>query len=258
MNASDAAGCTALTWASLNGHGEVVRLLLQLGKAHPDGARNMESAEAHQSAMVITPLLAAIYSGHAEIVEALLDNGAGINARAGPGKGKSPVMLAAWTRRQNIVRLLVKRGAVVDPDVKEWLKKGAICLKRLGIEVIAWSGNYGNMESSPIMTRSRTSVGSMQNVDTRVRGRDGSAKTEMTQADLEDISAMEELIETALAEAEQQAEAARSSSGPTESDGDSLPVVKPRKNAGRRRGNTGFRQGLNLEVIAHRSIHCCK
>ncbi|KAJ3042258.1 hypothetical protein HDV00_007624 [Rhizophlyctis rosea] len=242
-NARDATGYTALTWASLNGHVEVVKVLLQMGRAKPDGVRASVSSAASAS-NGITPLSVAVYQGHVEVVEILLDNGADVNLRIGPGKGKSLVMIAAWTRRQPMVRLLIKRGAVVDPGVKEWLREGATCLKRMGLDMNAWLGSVAVTDAPATVPKGIIGVGSTA----AERSRNSSYQTQLTQTESDEIAGVETAIEEAVAEAGPQ-DQVQNTEPQADVDAGSAPIARPRRNVGRRRGNAGFRQGLNLEKL---------
>ncbi|KAJ3052005.1 hypothetical protein HK097_006984 [Rhizophlyctis rosea] len=249
VDASDKHGHTELVWAALNGYAEAVRLLLQVGKANVDGkpASNFHVTDPPPPPTTpsFTPLMAAIYAGHIDIVEILLDNGANIDLRVGPGKGKSALMISAWTRHEPIVKLLIKRGATVDTDVRDWLRRGAMWFKQATADVNAWSG--GRLGSTDSLTKSREMLArsgsalSMANL-----AQAGVRAAPLTQGESDDLVALEGFIDTAIAEAKKEAEAQPVSAGAEE---ESVPAVKPRRNAGRRRGNTGFRQGLNLEKL---------
>jgi len=64
----------------------------------------------------VTPLLAAAAAAPVELVTALLDAGANVNAR--DGRGMTPLMMAVATNHQNpaVIRLLLGRGA--DPSLQ--------------------------------------------------------------------------------------------------------------------------------------------
>lgn len=70
VDAADEVGMTALLWASLRGHTDIITTLLQAG-ADPDGFNNGLNS----------PLLLAASRGHAEAVAILLDHGANPTVR---------------------------------------------------------------------------------------------------------------------------------------------------------------------------------
>ncbi|KAJ3086621.1 hypothetical protein HK102_012820 [Quaeritorhiza haematococci] len=106
----------------------------------------------------VTPLVSAAFRGHMNIVQYLLEKGAEINARVcvnaiGTSKkglsggdngnlflqeGKTALMVAAWMMRTEIVRYLLTHGAKVDSEASDWLKKGALFLRRSWVEQNAW------------------------------------------------------------------------------------------------------------------------
>lgn len=88
-------GETALALAALNGHGEIVRLLIDKGA--PINSQGW------------TPLHYAVFNGHQDIVRYLIEHGANLNARA-PNR-HTPLMLAARNGHREIVRVLLAAGA---------------------------------------------------------------------------------------------------------------------------------------------------
>ena len=71
MNHVDSNGLTALHWAALNGHLEVVKLLVESG-ADVD----------HVSEKGWTALHCAAYNGHLEVVKLLVESGADVHQEA--------------------------------------------------------------------------------------------------------------------------------------------------------------------------------
>jgi N-acyl-D-amino-acid deacylase len=77
----------------------------------------------------VTPLLAATAAAPVDLVQALLDAGANVNAR--DGRGMTPLMLAVATNHQNpaVIRLLLGRGAdatlqsTVGETASDWARK---------------------------------------------------------------------------------------------------------------------------------------
>lgn len=88
-------GESALALAALNGHQEVVSLLVESG--------------ARINASGWGALHYAVFSGHADIVRFLLDRGADVNARA--PNHHTALMLAARNGHGEIVRVLLAAGA---------------------------------------------------------------------------------------------------------------------------------------------------
>jgi len=94
-------GCTALMFASLAGHVEVARMLLD-HKAEI----NVESDSNKDS-----PLTFACWKGHQEVVELLLDRKANIEHRT--KEGFTPLMFAALGGHKEVGFSLLKHGALV-------------------------------------------------------------------------------------------------------------------------------------------------
>lgn len=102
MGAHDAGGWAALHWAARNGMTEVVRQLL-------DHAANVDGGSPRG---VDSPLIAAIFWGHVEVVNLLIDRGANVN-RAGL-HGARPLSTAIVGGNVAIVRLLIAKGADIN------------------------------------------------------------------------------------------------------------------------------------------------
>jgi ankyrin repeat protein len=99
VNARSARGLTPLLLAADNADGVLVRLLLTSG-ADPRLA----------NALGTTPLMRASASGDVDSVTAILDRGAGVNARES-AHGHTALMFAAALGRVDVVRTLAARGA---------------------------------------------------------------------------------------------------------------------------------------------------
>jgi ankyrin repeat protein len=138
VNAAGATGVTPLLGASYNGNVAAVRLLLSRGaKANAAAAMpTLFPIDQPKSGPIalseITPLLAAASAAPVELITALLDAGADINAK--DGRGMTPLMLAVATNHQNpaVIRLLLARGADVTVQSKvgetaaDWARKLAV------------------------------------------------------------------------------------------------------------------------------------
>ena len=94
-------GCTALMFASLAGHVEVARMLLD-----HNAEINVESDSNKDS-----PLTFACWKGHQEVVELLLDRKANIEHRT--KEGFTPLMFAALGGHKEVGFSLLKHGALV-------------------------------------------------------------------------------------------------------------------------------------------------
>ncbi|EME97307.1 hypothetical protein H340_27175 [Streptomyces mobaraensis NBRC 13819 = DSM 40847] len=101
--AADADGMTALYAAAVNGHTELVRLLLEAG-AGPDA----ESAGAGSEG---TPLCAAASWGHVGTVRLLLAHGADPGLREERGTGLAPLDWALHGGHEETVQVLIASGA---------------------------------------------------------------------------------------------------------------------------------------------------
>ncbi len=136
VNASQGDGMTALHWASINGHPEMVEMLLFAGAAVTPTTRlggytplHLAANEGH--AAVVSALLEggaapdlltttgvsalhlAAESGSAETTQALLDHGATVDM-ADTYQLRTPLMFAAAYGRTDVVATLVAAGAQVD------------------------------------------------------------------------------------------------------------------------------------------------
>ncbi|KAI8823022.1 ras guanine nucleotide exchange factor domain-containing protein [Fimicolochytrium jonesii] len=138
----DYMGNTALVWAALGGNLDVVKTLAN----HPGISLDGKTQPMHDDwgyAYPVTPLAAAGTVGHTAVMEHLIDAGANINHTFGPNGSRTALMCAAWMRREEAVRLLMKRGAHVPAEAENWLRKGFIYLKRAALDTNAWSGSPG-------------------------------------------------------------------------------------------------------------------
>jgi len=90
-----------LVQAAANGHGDVVRLLLEHGAKMQPGGAGTEAA-----------ITAAVAGRHMDVVRLLLDRGAAIEARN--GSYSTPLLEASGGSEIEMARLLIARGAQVN------------------------------------------------------------------------------------------------------------------------------------------------
>jgi hypothetical protein len=108
IDSTSPTGMTALIYAALHGHIEIVNLLLSRGASlHNDGECTLM-----QSAVM----------GGQNLVELLLDAGAEINARN--KYGETALMYAVSWGKTSVVKLLLDRGA--DPNIKDNKEKAVL------------------------------------------------------------------------------------------------------------------------------------
>jgi ankyrin repeat protein len=99
IDIKDSWGRTPLSWAAMNGHEAVVRLLLETGQVDINSRNNSGW----------TPLFWAAVNGHEAVVRLLLDTGkAEINSR--DNDGRTPLSRAAVNRNEAVIRLLLDTG----------------------------------------------------------------------------------------------------------------------------------------------------
>jgi len=95
-------GSPAVSWAARHGDMEMVKLLVEHGVRLDLSSPNIN-----------VPLCAAIYGGHNEIVQYLLDKGAKINVGRKAG-ARTPLQAAVERNQPQIARYLIQQGARVD------------------------------------------------------------------------------------------------------------------------------------------------
>ncbi|WKT51605.1 Ankyrin repeat [Fusarium oxysporum f. sp. vasinfectum] len=98
-------GWTSLNSASLNGHVEVVMVLLTTGNAHPDSADTKYGR---------TPLSFAAGNGHEPVAQLLLMT-ADVDPNSKDHIGRTPLFYAAWKGHRKLVGLLIA-DTRVEPD----------------------------------------------------------------------------------------------------------------------------------------------
>ncbi|MEX2467382.1 MAG: ankyrin repeat domain-containing protein, partial [Gemmatimonadota bacterium] len=102
VNAAQGDGLTALHWAAMNNNAEMAGVLLYAGA----------ESEATTRLGGYTPLHLGSRLGHAEVIEALVEQGADVSART--TTGAMPLHLAAGSGDVPAVTTLLQRGAEVD------------------------------------------------------------------------------------------------------------------------------------------------
>ena len=128
---------TPLHIASLTGHLDVVRLLVQ------DGAdKDKESNDGE------TPLFIATAEGHLEIVRLLLQEGA--DKDKGDNSGETPLFMASIQGHLEIVRLLIQEGADKDKENDRGTTALVIAAMKghLGTQSLSrsvWQGPHGRL-----------------------------------------------------------------------------------------------------------------
>lgn len=130
---------TALHYAVSNRNTAMVRLLLKQG-AQVNAPANFSNPVKHGMVALdkITPLMLAVTFGPLEVVQALIDAGADVNAR--DLRGMTPLIYSVSSETQDaaIVKLLLAKGA--DPDVKS----------NAGETALDWARKFN---SAPVMAR---------------------------------------------------------------------------------------------------------
>lgn len=130
-------GNTALIWALIAKQYQVAQLLIGSG-AKINGIPYANPAAYSQQPLVhMTPLLVACFNGDCEMVKQLLGKGADPNTPVGKG-AKTALHIACWTRRKEIVNLLLNNNATVEPDPETWVNWGLVYLKKTTIQQNPW------------------------------------------------------------------------------------------------------------------------
>jgi ankyrin repeat protein len=110
---------SALRAAAFEGHESIVRLLIKNG-AKNDGADLQRYHGIYHSA-----LRAATYKGHLSIVQILIDNGADVNEQYSTEHWvwklnyANALHVAAVKGNETMMRLLLKKGAIICPEISE-------------------------------------------------------------------------------------------------------------------------------------------
>ena len=128
--------------ASLTGHIEIVRMLLEKG-AQVD----------REDRQGVTPLYGAAGKGHVEVARLLIQRGADINHST--KKGDTPLLFAAFANHIEIVRMLLEKGACVD------------CENLQGATPLIWAAGKGYIELSQLLIQRGADINhSMKKGDT--------------------------------------------------------------------------------------------
>jgi len=102
INATDSIGSTALTWAAIRGHEEVVKVLLDREDINPNQAGTNSGR---------TPLSWAAESGYEGVVKMLLERG-DVNPNQADTYGRTPLSWAARRGHEGVVKTLLERRGV--------------------------------------------------------------------------------------------------------------------------------------------------
>ena len=120
-------GITALFQAAQQGFVEVVRFLVEEGKADVDKARTSDG---------FTPLLAAAQNGHTEVVRFLVEEGKADVDKVNNNRS-TPISLAAFYGHLEVVQFLLSKGADCTIEDKWGLTPLARAQKQGHAEVAA-------------------------------------------------------------------------------------------------------------------------
>ena len=103
----DNSGRTPLSWAAGEGHGAVVKMLLDIGNV------DVESKDYSDR----TPLSYAAVEGHEAVVKVLLDTGK-VDVDSMDTSGRTPLLWAAWKGYEAVVKVLLEIGKA-DVNLKD-------------------------------------------------------------------------------------------------------------------------------------------
>lgn len=107
FNRKDRRGMTPLHAAAVNGHSEIVKMLIR-EKA------NVNTFDKKK----ISPLMGCIERGHYDVARVLLENGADPNVKN--KDGQTPLHVAAANGHLDTVKILVEKGAALNARDEEW------------------------------------------------------------------------------------------------------------------------------------------
>ncbi|KAJ1466213.1 ankyrin repeat-containing domain protein, partial [Baffinella frigidus] len=100
---------TTMHWVANAGNINSMRILLKI----PSNVRMIRGKDQFS----FTPLHRAAWNGHEEVVQALIQHGAWVSARARRYNGVTPLHLAVSQGHENVARLLIQSGCTIyDED----------------------------------------------------------------------------------------------------------------------------------------------
>ena len=136
LDSRDQAGLSAVDWAQLKGHASVEQLLLEAGAVSADPAApeipiaepsveapssdveegpveienpTTEPTGANVEALVVEALIAECVAGNTELIEAILESGANVNAQ--DKSGRTPLTWACYKNQLSVAQLLLANHA---------------------------------------------------------------------------------------------------------------------------------------------------
>lgn len=116
IDAKDKFGRTLLSWAAENGNENVVKLLVEFGKA------NVNKRDSDDR----TALLWAARNGNESIVQLLVES-YNASVDAADVRGNTPLSYAAWGGYEGVASILIKTGKA-DPNCRSWTNETPLCL----------------------------------------------------------------------------------------------------------------------------------
>ncbi|KAJ3274260.1 hypothetical protein HDV01_003333 [Terramyces sp. JEL0728] len=238
VDTHDNCGNTALVWAALGGKFRVVKILRAAGASVDGLVLKFKNEKLAPPKGLMTPLIAAVNSGYNSIIQYLIQEKCDVNLRVGPGKGRSAIMVAAWSRRKQAVQLLLQNKAYVDPDVDYWLTRGILYLKRVGQDRNAWIGSGADVlpQKKELPVAISTSMSASQL-------RRQSLQDKLTYFTSEESDIVNEI--SSLLSSRAGVDVSKLTSAPQET----APPSRLRESSMNKKRNTGYRQGMNLEKI---------
>lgn len=136
INARDIHGLTALSYAALFGHSSIIKLLIEKGLKVDD----------KENIFKMTALNFAVKAEHYEATKILVESGADVNYTGFDPFGKTMLSIAAEDGNNNIVKLLLDKGA----GINALSKNGWTALKR--------AADSGHVETVKLLLDSRADI----------------------------------------------------------------------------------------------------